>query len=72
MNDGGVCRTAPTTPDLSYIYVVVDHNGLKLVSKGGKGREDQNLAMSRGAEKCINYDKFEITTKLRIFKILSK
>ena len=72
MNDGGVCRTAPTTPDLSYICVVVDHNGLKLVSKGGKGREDQNLAKLRGVEKRRNYDKFEITTKLCKFKILSK
>ena len=67
MNDGGVCKAAPTTPDLSYIYVVVDHNGLKLVSKGGKGREDYNLTKLRGAEKRINYDNFEITTKLRKF-----
>ena len=43
----------------------MDDKGLKLVSKGGKGSEGYNLTKSRGREKLVNYDKFDIVTKLR-------
>ena len=42
----------------------VDDKGLNWVSKGGKGREGYNLTKLRGGKKRVNYNKFEIATKL--------
>ena len=46
------------------MYESVNDKGVKWVSKGGDGKEGQNLTKLRGGKKRVNYNYFENATKL--------